>query len=263
MEKLGRAIFENVVAPRNTSRRGATLPTDTAGSALPLREPCPRCHGVEWLERPDREWVRCPCMAVQDNFDSFVRRAKASNLPHPAHERTIGNFERVEGTEEAVAAVLIFGEPSDPTRILTLAGGKGTGKSHLLEAAGRLFLDTGMTVRYELCADLLKRCRAGFHRDAEEGFNTVWEGYLQVDLLVLDDLGGMDSQTPWGVGALASLIDDRWRTEKYLAVSTNLGMKDVARQMDERVADRLWDARSGLCRVVQMTCPSYRTGETW
>ena len=114
-----------------------------------------------------------------------------------------------------------------------------------------------------MCADLLKKCRASHSPTSEVDFHQVWESYLECDLLILDQLGGMDQQTTWGIGAIYSLVDERTRNEKHLAIGTNLTKKQVARSMDEGVADRLWDVSSGRCKVVTISKPSYRTGEQW
>ena len=112
-----------------------------------------------------------------------------------------------------------------------------------------------------MCADLLKNCRATFPSTSDVEFHVLWEQYMACDLLILDDLGGMDQQTPWGTGVLASLVDERYRNEKYLAAGTNMTKQEVARNIDERVADRLWDAKTGCSEVVALMGQSYRTGD--
>ena len=219
------------------------------------------CHNVPVGDPEFGQAFRCSCVAEQDAKDMAARRLAASNLPHPATPRTLANFEVSDDTAQAFEAACVFGGSESLVRCLTLTGNYGTGKSHLLEAIGRNFLEEGKRVRYELCADLLKNCRAGFSPRSDVEFHVLWDKYIGCDLLILDDLGGMDQQTPWGTGILSSLVDERYRNEKYLAIGTNMTMDEVARTIDERVADRLWDAKTGESEVVGLMVCSYRTGK--
>ena len=201
-------------------------------------------------------------MALADADLALTRRIANANLPAANPLKTFENFQALDGTEQALEYSRAFCEPDSLVKVLTLVGAKGCGKSHLLEAVGRQMVMES-AVMYALCADVLDRLRASYD-DTRENFHDVWYRYANVDVLILDDLGGMDKQTAWGVGKLASLIDDRYRNGKRLVVGTNLSMKEVARQFDERVADRLWDDHpESIAHVATLTCSSYRTGETW
>ena len=106
----------------------------------------------------DPNEARCQC---QDRAEELSRRLWGeSNLPHLSANhppRTLANYERIAGTENALAAVNAF--MSDPDHVLTLVGGSGTGKTHLLEAIGRHFIELGRSVHYDFVPDFLDELR--------------------------------------------------------------------------------------------------------
>ena len=231
---------------------------------------CSSCGGSGWLgykvplgNPRHGDLFRCQCVADRDTAEMAARRLAASNLPHAETPQTFDDIRVDNETAQAIEAAKSFCQPDSYVRCLTFTGDWGTRKTLLLEAIGRAFLEAGKTVRYEVCADLLKDCRATISPTSDAEFHEVWDRYLECDLLILDQLGGMDNPTPWGTGILYSLVDERYRNEKHLAVATNMPMRQVARAMDEGVADRLWDASTGRSEVVTLTGPSNRTGEKW
>lgn len=238
---------------------------------------CCVCGGIGWVRRgwedvsnrseyanqtnshPRRTVTApCQCRAAAIAAVRLERLRKAANLPFGESDpRTFDNFVGRTGSEHAVAAAVEWAEGQGP-HVLVLMGAFGTGKTHIMEAAARRLIDRDVAARCEFVPDLLDRVKATFGADAEEGTDEVLAQYETVDALLLDDLGAHNA-TPWSRSQLVSLIDARYRSGGRLMVTTNyMRREDMARDMDGRVASRLWDTRSGAVRTVVMLCGDYR-----
>lgn len=198
----------------------------------------------------------CNC---KRNFDNQVDRQRQwSNLP--AKAETFESFEVSEGNKDAAAAALQFALGKGP-HILLLTGGAGRGKTHLLQSIGRVCLDAGQSVRYELVAELLDRLRATYNRDAEESYNEAIERCHQVNILLLDDIG-LEKPSEWVVEKVTALVDERYRNGRRLALATNKTRTQITEKMGFRLASRLWDTAPETVKVVHLTCADYRMKES-
>lgn len=186
-----------------------------------------------------------------------AQRLKYANLPHADSPRTFANFTPRRGTEGARSAAWEYATGMAGYHMLVLTGQAGTGKSHLLEAVARERLTLGGSAKYETVPHLLDVLREAYQDDAKLGFLDVFERYQAADLLVLDDLGA-ETVTPWVAEKLTTLVDERYRNGRDLAIATNLLREDVARTYHERLASRLWDARTGMVCSVALTATDYR-----
>ena len=208
----------------------------------------------------------CRCVDIANE----EKRAKASNyllsvrsagLPSSVKGRTprefipgtFANFAERKGTEDAMAMALDF-TVGNSSPIIVLVGPPGSGKTHLLEAIGRQFLDQGRTVRYELVAHLLQRLRSSYSMDTESHVMEVCYG---ADVLLLDDLG-LEKPSDWVVEQMTALIDERWRNNRLLAVGTNEGHATIEERLGPRIASRLFDRTSGKSGVAYLVTGDYR-----
>ena len=207
------------------------------------------------LERHRVAITYCNCKRKID--DQIDRQRQWSNLP--AKTETFESFDLLEGTQEAAAAALAFALGKGP-HILLLTGGAGRGKTHLLQSIGRVCLDAGRSVRYELVAELLDRLRATYNRDAEESYNEAIDRCHQVNVLLLDDIG-LEKPSEWVVEKVTALVDERYRNGRRLAVATNKTRAQITETMGFRLASRLWDMTPETVKVVHLTCADYRMKE--
>ena len=145
--------------------------------------------------------------------------------------------------------------------MLVLSGGAGTGKSHLLQAIGWELLGK-RHIRYVYTPDWLSWLRRSFSNDTPEAdFESMYQAYAKVEVLLLDDLGA-EKATDWTIEVLGRVVDKRYRDRLPLVVATNKCPTDpdVVRQFGFRLADRLFDTGSGRVQVVDTGTISYRTG---
>ena len=206
-----------------------------------------------------RDYVPCQCTGWEER--KAARIVTWANLPDGL-PRIFDNFEARPGTELALKAAQAFAQRDVSYHILTIFGRNGSGKTHLLEAIGKKMLEDGYLVRYEYVPALLDNLRATYDDDAEVKFPEQWALYGRAQVLLLDDLGA-EKGSEWAIEKLTSLVSERYRTGGMLVVATNLTFDQAAESLGYRLADRLWDDRTGKVRSVSITADSYRTGRSW
>ena len=218
------------------------------------------------------EFCRCDDVTQQrqliEHYD-LIRRRKDANLPQMVRglkERsslnaTFENFKEREGSEEAFEVASDYTVGNAPS-ILVLIGGTGTGKTHLLEAIGRQYMEqeheggTPYTVRYELVANMLRQLRESFKVETE---GSVMSHAYKADLLLLDDIGA-EKPSEWVEQELFNLIEDRYRNNRLMVVATNEVEPTIRAKLGDRIASRLFDNETGTVKQVYLTATDYRAG---
>ncbi len=136
-----------------------------------------------------------------------------------------------------------------------LWGGCGTGKTHAAACAVRLAVIAGRKARLVTAKRLLDEVKGGF----DSGERDALRRYGAIDLLALDDLGA-ERSTPWSVGELTDLVDERVARGLPTVVTSNyrLGeLRDIWGGVDgARLASRL----AGACDIVEVSGPDRRLG---
>ena len=217
---------------------------------------CPECHfwdisneGV-WKAMADagRDLNEAACICPNrrnSNEKRMERLIEWANLPHSwtaeGEPRTFDNFKlrQGEGIAEAYHAAVRFSHHEGP-RILVLIGNTGTGRSHLLEAIGRVNLDQGRAVRYELTSKLMDRLRATYEDDANEDMSSLMAWYGTFTTILLDDLG-LDRSTAFSREKIVEIVEGRIMYGGRIAIATNLIEEDIRNHYGPRLASRLWD----------------------
>lgn len=249
---------------------------------------CPECRFLRYdyegigaiidARRMPRALVGCRCAEKETAKEQAAKqRLWDSNLPHPdpARYATFATFKELNGTADALDAAWDFAQGTMAANILVFLGPKGTGKTHLLEAIAREALRRGgdvkhdlrgqpyvsdFTVRYEVASKLLDRMRAALTGQTNEGIHELMEWYESRWLLILDDVEHIKA-TDMAGERIPALVDDRDRNGTRLVVASNvLTQAEMADKFGDRLADRLWNTRTGAVRVEHLTCESYRTG---
>lgn len=209
-------------------------------------------------------YCRCERNANEERdakASQYLLNARSSNLPLSVRgsrprefvPATLANFHDRPGADHAIETALDF-TVGNTEPIITFVGPPGSGKTHLLEAIGRQFLDQGMTVRYELVARLLDRIRRSYNLGIEV---SVMEVCYDAHVLLLDDLG-LEKPSDWVREQITALVDDRYQRGKLLAVATNENHVTIEEKLGARLVSRLFDRNSGKARVVYLTAKDYR-----
>ncbi|MGH9475691.1 MAG: ATP-binding protein [Terriglobales bacterium] len=227
-------------------------------------ETCPACGGTGWKllsasgGAPARA-VRCDC--------HFARRAvallAAAQIPPRYQHCTLENF-ITEGSRELIlahrAAVAYSrdypgGVDRDRSGLL-LYGGVGSGKSHLAVAMAARLLERGIACRFVDHRALLKQIQATFDPANPLTEAGVVQPLLEVEVLILDDLG-VGRATEWALETLHYILNHRYSQQRATIVTTNLedsetrarrltdageaGPTSLAQVVGERLRSRLYE----------------------
>jgi len=143
---------------------------------------------------------------------------------------------------------------ANPSGWLVLTGGVGTGKTKLLNAI--LSTWRGEQRQALTAAELLDYWRSAMDTEA---LGPVFNTYCTAPAAILDDLGA-ERPTPWSMERLPLYLDMRYNRRLPTAIATNLDRQGMVEHLGERLADRVFDAGTGLVRVVTLDVPSFRRG---
>jgi DNA replication protein DnaC len=183
------------------------------------------------------------CKCGSKAQEEASRRLTLANLPTRGQKHVFETYEIDKGSMEALEAAKNFAAGTGPN-MLVLYGGRGTGKSHLMESAGWSLLADGNIPHYAMVPELLDRIKATFNDNPGETTEDVLSYYRGVHTLLLDDFG-TEKATDFVAEKLTSLIDERYRNGRRLMITTNLGRAAMEIKGYDRLADRLFDQTSG------------------
>ena len=116
-------------------------------------------------------------------------------------------------------------------------GDTGVGKTHLSLAVANVVINNGFSVIYDSVINILQKLRAEYF--SYKGSDDVHETIMNVDLLILDDLGTEDINMSFYVSAVYNIVNTRLNKGKPTIISTNLNFDGIKNRYEARVASRL------------------------
>lgn len=121
---------------------------------------------------------------------------------------------------------------------LILTGGYGTMKTTIATAILRDWLDTGHNGLIVPMCSLIDNLYTMRVVNRQEFAEYDWR-VRTTPLLVLDDMGGEDTDQRWVLAKVDSIITDRYNRKLPTIVTTNLPPKELAGTYSGRILDRL------------------------
>lgn len=234
------------------------------GALCGCRLSCPLCSDRGW-----REVVvdgvprtgRCRCQKVPDRLALFTDLG----IPARHADASFDTFDpaRCNALFPVFSWVRGF-RPGGGTRGLVLWGDVGRGKTHLAVAAARkLVMDHGLRARFIEFSHLLSQLKAGF--DAGQGQEAVLHELVQLDLLVIDELG-KGRNTEWEQQVIDELVSRRYNALRPILATTNYapgratGLRDVnlataegaAQTLADRLGERVYSRIRAMCDLVEV-----------
>ena len=124
---------------------------------------------------------------------------------------------------------------------LVLTGPVGCGKTHLAIALLNQWIAARHLMgRFVSVANLLLRVRSTYQAGSSETEQAVVQELGRTPLLVLDDLGaGYKSESQHAESVLLGILDERYRFERRLIVTTNLSESRLEQVLEPRLMSRL------------------------
>ena len=146
---------------------------------------------------------------------------------------------------------------------LFMAGGYGTGKTHLAAAIANQLISEGTACICMTMIDLLDRIRETYKAagsDVDEAY--ILSQYEEVPLLIIDDIGS-EQPTEWGVSKIFAIINARYEGYMPTIITTNYSGPELVQRMtpesgDSRNAEKTLDRLKETCVGIDMTWESWR-----
>lgn len=217
----------------------------TTDEGRALQFACPACAAENadiekaWREewRRHEAWLRCgiPVRYRNRTLDNWRTRTPALAQVAQAVQQWVAQLR--EGDLPA----------------LVLTGDVGLGKTHITAGIAKHAIEQKLSVKYVALPDLLSNLRASFDKESELRSEELMRPLQTADLLILDEIG-VQRGTEWELDLLAQLVDQRYREDRALVISTNVAPNELPKFIGRRAADRLDEF--GLTLV--LTGESYR-----
>ena len=233
-----------------------------------------------WCEQPDD--CTCPQAVAQQEAEQAAKEAakKAeeqrrweakrdkligqSGLSKRFLRRTFDTFQATQENDKAYRTCRkyadTFGTLDADKNSLMLAGGCGTGKTHLAAAIANALLAKMVPVVFTTPNDLTAAVRSSFDTGKDEA--AVVRLYQDAPLLVLDDLG-KDQPTQWSVALLYRILNARYENDAPVLVTTNYDAAGLVKRLtppggDDVTGRAIVDRLTEMCYYIPMTGKSHR-----
>lgn len=200
--------------------------------------------------------VPCECQKEEIQRAKYQRMLKVCALPDGKSICTFENFDAYnDSLKRALMKTKKFASGKDDTKWLTMHSKVDTGKSHLAVAICKMWIDRGVPARYIFVPDLLDQLRNSFVKTSEtESYSNLMQFFLEVPLLVLDDLGTQKT-SDWAKEKIIQIINHRYEYQLHLVVTMNCTLDEIPGDTEGRIASRL--QREDWSKVLWLDAPEY------
>jgi len=202
---------------------------------------CPLCRDAHFVHplkgngEPDYSMVvPCKCVREQVERERKQRLLGYCELPSGTAHMTFESFIVSPQLKEVYDLAIQLAEGSNEVTWLTLMAGADRGKTHLLIAICRRWLERGNIARYAYVPLLFEELRRGFRDEGDGSYEARFDRFLNVPLLVLDDLGA-ENRTSWVQEKLDIIVDYRLMNALPLVVATNTPMEELPFRITSRL----------------------------
>lgn len=216
---------------------------------------CKLCKDTGYVQK-DGKLVMCSCLKQRifdiaynksnmgnlerENFSSFNIRIFSDKPDKEAYKSDLSPRENMQIIREKVKSFIEnFDDPEEKNLIFT--GNTGVGKTFLTNCIANEMLKLGKTVLYQTAPVMFDEINdAKFGR--ENARFDLYENILNVDLLIIDDLG-TEKITDSKVTELFTIINTRLLNQNHkitkTIISTNLNVDELFKTYTTRIGSRL------------------------
>ncbi|HBB6316264.1 TPA: ATP-binding protein [Escherichia coli] len=211
----------------------------------------------------------CDCELIEMGKEATVKRKQQriddifnqSTVNPSIKEATVNNYEVNNDSQKyakqtAIDYVTNFSNKKGEMKSILFRGSYGTGKSHLAYAIAKAIKNKGYTVAFMQIPDLMVRIKATYNKKSSETFEDLKKQLVNLDLLVLDDIGVSNSDHD--LSMLYDIINNR--QDKNNIFTTNFKDSELNQDMHwHRINSRM---KKGS-RKVNVIGDDYRERDAW
>jgi DNA replication protein DnaC len=199
------------------------------------RELCRNCPGLETCKEhgcvmqifltADKKSARmgmgyCTKRKIRDIQRKSAKLCLEAAIPPALRECRLENYVTAGRDESLQRAQSEATRASQTASSLVLAGGVGTGKSHLAAAIVHSALAQGRSALFISAIGYLERLKSTFEQKRTDLYMKMVDHVKSVDCLVIDDLGA-EKPSAWTIERLYDVINARIEREAQTIVTTN------------------------------------------
>lgn len=207
--------------------------------------------------------IRCICVAEEDRKAKWSNMLRFCRLPDGENTKALSQLKN-RGNRlmaETIKLAKDFANGKSEYSWITIQAGVSRGKSHIAKGICYEWIQRGVPALYGFVPDLLDELKNGFDLEGEESYRSKMQLFLDVPLLVLDDLG-TEHLTSWGLETIQRIINHRYENKHELFVTTNRPLEEIVGKNTEeqryasmRIASRL--KREKWCKIIHLDIPPY------
>lgn len=225
-------------------------PTDKHPAGYEYKDGCD-CSMIEAFKKAEksRQQQRIDSQFNQSLVNPSIKNATVNNyIPN--------NESQQYAKQTAIEYVQNFSTKKDEMRSILFRGSYGTGKSHLAYAITKALKNRGYHVAFMQVPDLMDRIKSTYNKTSNETFEDLKKELVNLDLLVLDDIGVSNSDHD--LGKLYDIINNR--QNKNNIFTTNFKDSELNQNIHwQRISSRM-KKRS---RKLNMVGDDYRERDAW
>lgn len=220
-------------------------------------EICPVCKEViAYKDGIYEVTTDCKCMK---NYRISMKMKKINSLSLVNNQDKFENSNfRNEDEEILINKCIKYSEEYKPgAKGIMFLGNTGNGKTFLSNCITNSIKEKGfMTIGINLSSYLR------LIREEPQKENEYLRIVNDVDLFFIDDVGS-EKLSDWGKEKVYNLVDEIYRKEKTLLITSNLKKNDMEEHFDMSGSNKIVDRISGLCSVAVLKSESRRVSENF
>lgn len=205
---------------------------------------CPQCYqeGFLEIEKQNQERQveyeeRQKQKAEYERLEKIKNNLHNANIPLRFQDRTLENYQTpYAGQKKALLEIQDFLSHPETSPGIIMLGKPGTGKNHLAIGIVKEFIEEkGLIALMTTAIKIVRSIKDTWQSHNSEGY--AISAFTKPDLLVVDEIGvqfGSETEKLY----LSEIVNDRYEQLKPTILLGNVTLKEVSKNLGERVIER-------------------------